>query len=71
VGVVVAVTPMADGPTQVVHLIADAEVVAGRARGRYVAACGAVVVAAALTTPDGESCRFCASWAQGIARGQQ
>ncbi|MGH3849220.1 MAG: hypothetical protein ACRDRT_05880 [Pseudonocardiaceae bacterium] len=64
-GVVVAVTPMADGRTGRVHLITDTDAAAGRARGgRYIAGCGAVVVAAALTTPDGESCRSCASWAR-------
>ncbi|GAY12537.1 hypothetical protein TOK_1025 [Pseudonocardia sp. N23] len=34
---------------------------AGRPRGRYVAVCGAVVVPASLTAPDGRSCRSCAA----------
>ena len=58
------VTPMTDGRSRMVHLINDADAVAGRAAGRYVAVCEAVVVAAALATPDGAGCRLCAAWAR-------
>lgn len=58
------VTPMTDGRSRVVHLITDDAAVAGRAAGRYVAVCDAVVVAAALATPDGTGCRRCTAWAR-------
>ncbi|MGH3798397.1 MAG: hypothetical protein ACRDSP_26415 [Pseudonocardiaceae bacterium] len=62
---VVAVTPLVDGRTRAVHLLTDTDAAAGRAQGgRYVAVCGAVVVAASLSTPEGEACRWCAVWAR-------
>lgn len=60
----VLVTSIADGRSRMVHLISDAEAAAGRATGGYVAVCGAIVVAGALTMPDGERCRQCATWAR-------
>jgi len=56
---------MTDGRTNLTHYITDQAARRGRAQGgRYVACCGAVVLPASLTAPDGAGCRACASWAQ-------
>lgn len=55
------VIAMTDARTRCAHLVTDAAAVAGRAdAGRYVACCGAVVLAASLTTPESSHCDFCA-----------
>lgn len=41
------------------HLVTDVAMVAGRRAGRYVAACGADVIAASLTAPEFGRCRAC------------
>jgi len=42
------------------HLVTDDASTAGRRSGRYKALCGAVVLAASLTTPDRGRCAVCA-----------
>lgn len=55
------VIAMTDARTRCAHLVSDAAVAAGRAdAGRYVAYCGAVVLAASLTTPESSHCDSCA-----------
>lgn len=57
------VIPMVDARTRSAHLVTDDAVAAGRAdAGRYVAVCGAVVLAASLTTPEASYCASCAYW---------
>ncbi len=57
------VIAMTDARTRRAHLVTDAAVAAGRAAagGRYVAVCGAVVLAASLTTLETSRCASCAS----------
>lgn len=45
--------------TGVEHLVSDEAMAAGRRAGRYVAACGAEVIAASLTAPEFSRCRRC------------
>ena len=57
------VIPMVDARTRRAHLVTDDAVAAGRAdAGRYAAVCGAVVLAASLTTPEASYCASCAYW---------
>ena len=52
---------MADAQTHCAHLVTDDAAVAGRADGgRYLALCGAVVLAASLTMPETSYCALCA-----------
>jgi hypothetical protein len=44
------------------HLVTEEAMAAGRPIGRYVAVCGAPVLAASLTTPECSSCRACRHW---------
>lgn len=53
-----------DAETGTTHLVSDEEVDSGRHAGRYVAVCGAVVLAASLTAPAKKYCRSCAQWAR-------
>lgn len=55
---------LVDARTDSTHLVRDDAVVAGRLVGRYVAVCGAVVLAASLTAPGDKDCRSCADWAK-------
>ena len=55
---------MVDASTGRTHLVRDDAVVAGRRAGRYVAVCGAVLLAASLTAPGDTYCRRCADWAK-------
>lgn len=57
------VIEMTDARTRPAQLVTDAAVAAGRADAerRYVAVCGAVVLAASLATPEASSCASCAS----------
>lgn len=58
----VLATPVTDARTHCVHLVSDAGAAAGRANaGRYVALCGAEVLAASLTTPESGYCGSCTS----------
>ncbi|HEX2298568.1 MAG TPA: hypothetical protein VHH34_08635 [Pseudonocardiaceae bacterium] len=41
------------------HLVTDEAMAAGRAAGRYLARCDAVILAASLTTPESRPCRAC------------
>jgi hypothetical protein len=43
------------------HLITDESVAAHRHAGRYLAVCGAQVLAASLTAPEDRYCRPCLS----------
>jgi hypothetical protein len=57
------VIAMTDARTYRAHLVDDAAFAAGRAdAGRYVTVCGAVVLAASLTTPETSYCASCAYW---------
>jgi len=47
------------------HLVTDDAMAAGRAAGCYLAVCGAVVLAASLTTPESGHCRACRRWRAG------
>ncbi len=53
-------TPITSAADGLAHDVEDAEVLAGRTVGRYVAVCGASVVPAALTAEEGRFCRSCA-----------
>jgi hypothetical protein len=53
---------MTDATTGTAHLVTDESVAAGRrADGRYVAVCGAQVLAASLTMPERGQCQSCQS----------
>jgi hypothetical protein len=53
---------MTDATTGTAHLVTDESVAAGRrAGGRYVAVCGAQVLAASLTMPERDQCQSCQS----------
>lgn len=55
---------MTDTHTVVTHLVTDEAVAAGRHAGRYVGACGAVVLPGSLLMEDtNRYCRFCQDWA--------
>jgi hypothetical protein len=55
---------MTDATTGTAHLVTDESVAAGRrAGGRYVAVCGAQVLAASLTMPERDQCQSCQSCA--------
>lgn len=55
------VITMTDGCNRCTHYVTDKAAAVGRANaGRYEAMCGAVVVAASLTTQDGIGCVSCA-----------
>lgn len=57
------VIEMTDARTLRAHLVTDDAFTAGRAdAGRYVAACGVVVLPASLTTPETSYCASCAYW---------
>ncbi|MGH3832248.1 MAG: hypothetical protein ACRDRS_17680 [Pseudonocardiaceae bacterium] len=58
----VAVFAMTDANTRAAHFVADEDVTAGLAVGRYVAICGRVVIAASLTTPETSYCDPCLYW---------
>ncbi|MCA1672790.1 MAG: hypothetical protein LC799_11495 [Actinobacteria bacterium] len=47
------------------HLVTDEAMAAGRAAGRYLAVCDAVVLAASLTTPESGHCKKCRRWRAG------
>lgn len=53
---------MTEVHTRSVHLMTDDAAVAGRRVGRYVAICGAEVLAASLATPESGYCRSCVRW---------
>ncbi|MGH4016606.1 MAG: hypothetical protein ACRDSL_22275 [Pseudonocardiaceae bacterium] len=57
------VVEMVDAQTGRAHLVRDDAVLAGRRAGRYVAVCGAAVLAASLTVPTEKYCRSCLEWA--------
>jgi hypothetical protein len=48
-----------DAQTSMEHLITDESVVAHRHAGRYLAVCGAQVLAASLTAPQRSRCPAC------------
>lgn len=50
--------PMTDA-TATVHLISEDAAARGRRAGRYLALCGAVVLAASLATPEQRHCPRC------------
>ncbi len=50
-----------DARTGLTHLVSDEAMAAGRRAGRYVAACGAEVLAGSLTAPESGRCRRCRS----------
>lgn len=50
---------IADARTQVAHLVTDESFAAHRHSGRYLAVCGARVLAASLTAPDRGRCGAC------------
>jgi hypothetical protein len=53
---------MTDATTGIAHRVTDESVAAGRrAGGRYVAVCGAQVLAASLTMPERDQCQSCQS----------
>jgi hypothetical protein len=52
-------TGMVDAETSVEHLITDESAVAHRHAGRYLAVCGAQVLAASLTAPQRSRCPVC------------
>jgi hypothetical protein len=53
---------MVDATTGTEHRVTDESVAAGRrAGGRYVAVCGAQVLAASLTMPERDQCQSCQS----------
>ena len=53
---------MTDATTGTAHRVTDESVAAGRcAGGRYVAVCGALVLAASLTMPECDQCPSCQS----------
>jgi hypothetical protein len=58
----VPVFAMTDAPTRCAHFVTDEAAAAGRPRGRYVAICGRVVLAASLTTPETSYCGSCVYW---------
>lgn len=49
-----------DARTRVRHLMTDESAMEHRHAGRYLALCGARVLAASLTTPESEHCLACA-----------
>jgi hypothetical protein len=53
------VTAVTDARTHRAHLVTDEASTAGRRSGRYKALCGAIVLAASLTTPDRGRCDVC------------
>ena len=53
------------GTDGVAHLIAEDAMAAGRRAGRYLAVCGAQVLAASLTSPEHGRCRSCRRWRAG------
>jgi hypothetical protein len=57
--------PLTDAPTGVEHRVTDEGFAKGRRanRGRYLAVCGAVVVVAAMASPNGKPCASCVTWA--------
>ncbi len=54
--------PLTDVRTGGAHLVTHEAAAAGRPAGRYRAVCGAIVLAASLTTPERASCRACERW---------
>ena len=56
---VVAIT---DAHPRSAHLVTDEAFTAGCRAGRYLAACGAEVLTASLTTPERSHCKSCARW---------
>ncbi len=50
-----------DARTGIDHLVTDAAAARGRSSGRYLAICGARVLAASLTAPAAGTCRCCAA----------
>ncbi len=50
---------IADARSQIEHLVTDEEFAAHRHAGRYLAVCGAQVLAASLSAPDRGRCRDC------------
>jgi len=56
-----------DARTGGAHLVTDEAAVAGRRVGRYVAACGAEVLAASLTTPERHYCVRCTRWLAAVS----
>ncbi len=54
-----ALTAVTDARTHRAHLVTDDASAAGRPSGRYKALCGAIVLAASLTTPDRGQCDTC------------
>lgn len=57
------VVPMTDTCTVIAHLVTDEAVAVGRHAGRYVGACGAVVLPGSLTQDTNRYCRACQQWA--------
>jgi hypothetical protein len=49
-----------DAPSGVEHLVTDASVMQHRHSGRYLALCGARLIAASMTEPGRGQCRECA-----------
>ncbi|MGQ0777300.1 MAG: hypothetical protein ACT4NY_23275 [Pseudonocardiales bacterium] len=58
----VLVVAITDTRTRSAHLITDEAFAAGCRAGRYVAACGAEVFTASLTTPERGYCESCTRW---------
>jgi hypothetical protein len=51
---------MTDARTRIEHLVTDASAMEHRHSGRYLALCGAKVLATSLTDPGGRRCLECA-----------
>ncbi|MGH3939921.1 MAG: hypothetical protein ACRDTG_15080 [Pseudonocardiaceae bacterium] len=58
----IPVLAITDARTRSAHLITDEAFTAGCRAGRYLAACGADVLAASLTTPECDYCDSCTRW---------
>ncbi|MGH3796566.1 MAG: hypothetical protein ACRDSP_16955 [Pseudonocardiaceae bacterium] len=56
---------MTDARTSVAHLVTDDAMTIGRRLGRYVACCGAEVLASSLTAEESGYCRSCRRWRAG------
>jgi len=56
-----ALLPVTD-TTATTHLVTEPAMTIGRRFGRYVACCGAEVLAASLAEPERGYCRACARW---------
>lgn len=59
---VVGVVTMTDARHGARHYLTDDAASAGRGTGRYIAVCGAEILAASISAPDGRACPWCASW---------